>query len=69
MPRELEEVFRYHPPGSQEDVDAYRALRRHGYELAMALEDLVPPSPERDLAIQKVREAIMWGNAGRALGE
>lgn len=62
---DLDNWFTYHPPG-EGDVEAYGHIRVSGRRLAEAIVAEVPPSRERDKALEAVREAVMWANAGRA---
>lgn len=64
-PEGLDNLFTYHPP-TADDVPAYERIRNAGKALAQAIVEDTPPSRERSTAIAKVREAVMWANAGRA---
>lgn len=65
---ELDNAFTYHPPQDSQ-ADRYEALREEGRKLAYAICTACPECAERDIAIDKVREAIMWVNAGIACKE
>jgi len=58
--------FTHHPPRNGRQVAAYQEIRNAGREMAEAVIDECPPGQERDLAIEKIREAVMWANAGIA---
>jgi len=45
------------------------ALRSLGFQLAKAIDEDVPDSDEKTLAIACVRQAVMWANAGIACNE
>jgi len=62
---DLDNVFTYHAP-TPDQIPMFEAIRAGGRDLAQIIGDLVPPGPERSTAIAKVREAVMWGNAGIA---
>lgn len=63
----LDDVFTYHPPvGDQQE--RYVALREHAKAFATAIMAIVPPCADRTVALRKVREAVMDGNAAIALG-
>lgn len=62
---DLANRFTYHPP-SQERVVKHIMIREHGKALAEYLDENVPDGPEKDIAIRRVEEAIMWANAGLA---
>ena len=61
----LDNVFTYHAP-SPEDVHAYERIRNAGREFAEVLVANVPNVYERAQAIDFIRHAVMWANAGRA---
>jgi hypothetical protein len=61
----IEHVFTYHQP-TEASRDFYVQLRDKAMEFALLIEDLVPPSPDRTIAIRKVRESIMYANAALA---
>lgn len=62
---DVENWFTYHAPNSAQLVD-YQYLRARGKELAYDLFSTVPAGPEREQALNHLRMAIMWGNAGIA---
>ena len=64
-PDGLAHIFTYHPPTAA-DIPAYEGIRGAGQDMASTIAALAPPSRERSIAIQKVREAVMWANAARA---
>lgn len=64
-PEGLANLFTYHPP-QDGDVAAYERIRAAGRALAEVLIENVPQSRERSTALAKIREAVMWANAGRA---
>lgn len=65
-PLDLDNVFSYHAPTGDVQIATFQRIRNAGREFAQVLAEEVPPSPERSLAISRVREAVMWGNAGIA---
>lgn len=62
---DLDNIFTYHPP-QPGDPEAYQRIRAEGHNLALAIMADVPPCHERDKALDAIREAVMWANAGRA---
>jgi hypothetical protein len=60
--------FMYHAPKGDQ-AGRYEDIRTVGRELARAMLQHCPESPERTTAINKVREAIMWANASIACNE
>jgi len=68
MNREIEHRFTYHPPHGDQPR-RYTVLRGQGRALADLIDQLVPESREKALALTKLEEAIMWANAGIARNE
>lgn len=64
----LENNFTYHPP-KEDQRDRYVELRKCGLDLARKIFHHCPESAERTLAIRRVEEAVMWGNASIARNE
>lgn len=64
---DLDWLFKHHPPRTQEDIDAYQAIRDKGRELSETIIKHTPASADQSAAIRKVREAVMTANAARAL--
>lgn len=62
---EIENWFTHHPPVGDEP-QRYEAIRNAGKILAKTIYAAAPPGPDRDLAIMKVREAVMVANAAIA---
>lgn len=62
---DLDSVFTYHPP-TEDQIPRYETLRATGRVMAQVIAELVPPGPERSTALARVREAVMWANAGIA---
>jgi hypothetical protein len=65
---ELENIFTYHPPATGQP-EKYEMLRNAAKEFAYLIKDKVPSSPERREALNRLREVIMWANAGIACNE
>ena len=62
--------FTYHPPVAENDQPArYERIRAEGRKLAHLLDELVPDSREKSLAITHLEETVMWANAGIARNE
>ena len=64
----IEHRFTYHPP-NDEKVLKHEVIRGKGLTLAIIISELCPPSFERDEALKKVDEAVMWANASIARNE
>ena len=66
--QDIRNRFTHHPPfGTQ--VERYAKLRNQGRELASLICGKVPESRERDVALMRLQECIMWANAGIAINE
>lgn len=65
MEYDIENKFRYHEPKGDQP-QKYAMLRNMGRELAELVNNMVPDSREKSLAMTKIEEAIMWANAGIA---
>lgn len=61
----IENNFTYHTPKDGQPA-MYQAIREKAKELAYLIEELVPDSREKSLAITKLEECSMWANAGIA---
>ena len=61
----IENAFTYHPPKGGQPV-MYQAIREKAKELAYLIDELVPDSREKSLAMTKLEECSMWANAGIA---
>jgi hypothetical protein len=61
--------FRHHPPINQDQVNRYEAIRERGLYFAQYINEHVPDSREKNLAIDCLRESVMWANAGIACNE
>lgn len=64
-PVELSNRFTYHKPDSA-SVNSMKKIRDKAYGLCELINDLVPDSREKSLAITKLEEVSMWANAGIA---
>lgn len=62
---ELHRRFTYHAP-TPESVPKFLHVRANGQAMASVVMQHCPPCPERDEALRKIEEAIMWANAGIA---
>ena len=65
---EIEINFTYHiPKGNQQEK--YKSLRTKSKELAYIFNELCPDSKEKELAMVRLEEALMWANASIARHE
>lgn len=65
---DLDNIFAHHAlnNGQTERMKNLRALAK---QLASAILDWTPSSPEQTTAIRKVQESVMWANASINLNE
>jgi hypothetical protein len=63
---DLENLFRYHPPGSDEVKTAHETVRDAAWQFAQTLTTTVPGSDELEAAIYHVRQAMWAANAAIA---
>lgn len=61
----IETAFTYHAPKEGQPAK-YTAIREKAKELAYMIDELVPDSREKSLAVTKLEECVMWANAGIA---
>ena len=67
-PEELEVRFSYHAPKPRQP-SRYELLRNLAWDFAQAVNDQCPDSREKNLALTRVEEAVMWANAAIARRE
>lgn len=65
MNTNIEINFSYHRP-REGQPEKYTQLRDKAKEFAYMIDELVPNSREKSLAMTKLEEVIMWANAGIA---
>ena len=63
MADKIEKAFTYHAPKPGQP-EKYQAIRDRAKELAYLIDELVPDSREKSLAMTKLEECAMWANAG-----
>jgi hypothetical protein len=68
LARRIENSFTYHAPKDDQQT-RYVELRDTAKHLAEKINNLVPNSREKSLAITKIEEAIMWANKAIAINE
>lgn len=62
---EISHNFTYHAPKEGQPA-IYQNIRSIAGELALYINDVVPDSREKSLALTKLEEAVFWANAGIA---
>lgn len=68
MKYDLKNNFTYHPPKGDQPK-RYEILRAKALELAEMIDELVPESREKSLAMTNLEQTVMWANAGIARNE
>lgn len=66
--KDIKNRFTYHKP-KEDDAYKFIAIRNDARYLAETINDLVPESREKSLAMTKLEEVVMWSNAGIARQE
>ena len=61
----LDRNFKYHAP-KEGQPKLYQDIRDKAKELAILINDSVPESREKSLAVTNIEQAVMWANAGIA---
>ncbi len=61
----IENNFKYHTPKPGQP-EIYTEIREKAKELALLMEEKVPTSREKSLAMTNLEQAVMWANAGIA---
>lgn len=61
----LKNRFTYHPPTDAQKLK-YEAIRRIALKCATWIDENVPDSREKSLAITHIEEAVFWANAAIA---
>lgn len=67
---DLKKWFSYHPPtkdGTQ--IERYERIRRAGWQFAQEIYTMTCVCEEKEIAMRKIREAVMWANAAIACNE
>lgn len=64
---DLRERFVHHPPTTQKRVDTHQLVRDTAAEWALLLNEILPESREKSLALTAVQEAAMWANSAIAI--
>lgn len=61
----IDNIYTYHAP-NKEKVDIYTSLRQEAKRLANKINKSCPESREKDQALLKLEEVVMWANASIA---
>lgn len=65
MNQQIENNFSYHPP-KEGQPEKYQSIRDKAKEFAYVINDLVPNSTEKSIAMTNLEQAVFWANAGIA---
>ena len=68
MIKNIEELYTYHPPHSDQP-ERYDTLRTNAKTFAKLIDSCCPDSPEKTTAIRKLQECVMFANASIAINE
>lgn len=63
--RAIEDWFTYHAPTPEQSV-TYEKLRNAAKDFAHLIDECVPDCADKDVALRKLREALMTANVGVA---
>lgn len=66
--QEISNFFTYHSPDLIQTCK-YKNLRLAAKNLAILIEESCPTSAEKSIAIERLRETIMWANSSIACNE
>jgi hypothetical protein len=66
--QDIDNRFTYHAP-NEEQKQKYQYLRLAAKTLARDINELVPDSREKSLAMTHLEDAVMWANAAIARNE
>lgn len=66
--KDIETRFTYHAPHGDQPI-RYERIRFGARDLATLIDQSVPDSREKSLAMTKLEEAVFWANAGIARNE
>lgn len=65
---QIEKAFTYYPPKPGQP-DRYVRIRDKAKEFALVIDDCVPDSREKSVALTELETVVMWANAGIARNE
>lgn len=65
---QIEKAFTYHPPKADQ-AERYVQIRDKAKEFALVIDDCVPDSREKSVAMTNLEQVVMWANAGIARNE
>ena len=63
---DLKNRFTFHPVTGVEQGKIYDSIRAHALDFALWLDENVPDSREKSLAITHLEEVVFWSNASVA---
>lgn len=64
---DIENMFMHHPPIDPNTAQGHEIVRNKAKEYALWIVDQINPCEEREEAIKKLREAMMWANSAIAI--
>lgn len=63
--RYIQNWFSYHTP-TKDQTTIYETIRAHAREFAHIINNLVPAGQDKQNALERLRDAVMWANAAVA---
>ena len=66
MKEQIEKNFTYHAPKGTQPA-RYEVIRHNAKVLAALIDNNCPESREKDIAMTRIEEAVMWANKSIAL--
>lgn len=63
---DLKNRFTFHPVMGVEQSKKYESIRAHALDYSLWLDETVPDSREKSLAITHLEEVVFWANAAIA---
>jgi hypothetical protein len=66
MITDIEHRFGYHMPVSSFTVRRHEDVRKIALNVALLWDEVLPEGREKEIAIEKLEEALMWANAAIA---
>lgn len=65
---DLDKRFTYHPPKDNQ-IERYQKIREWAHHFASMLQENIPDSREKSLAMTNLEQVVMWANAAIARNE
>ena len=66
--KEFDNIFIYHAPKADQE-QRYAGIRANAKHMAEYIDGYCPQSKEKDIALERLQEAMFWANASIARNE